>query len=197
MKVTLSNQEVNIGNIKSKDAISIDGKSRKLYPYTNDIKYFIFKKEKYFVLQKLDVWSGTYYFPIIFQYKNNKKNFTRTYWSDLGDRLQDVINKYKDFEVEETTTPSGPDTSKFVAVHRGDISYVKNYTNWGGQYSCDRYFTDFVKIGTAVKDKLPKEFWNDLMSVYVDAQLTGLTLNKRKPVLDVVEGSAFFGVGFC
>ena len=55
MKVILSNQEVNIDNIKDRDAISINGKTRKLYPYTNDVKYFIFKKEKYFVIQNIDV----------------------------------------------------------------------------------------------------------------------------------------------
>jgi len=195
MEVRIKNFELSIENTKDKNSIIINKKNRKLYPFIDNIKYFNFKNEKIFVLQELDVWSSTYYFPIVFQYKYNKKNFPKIYWNDLEDKLKNVIKKYKNYEIEDVSVPSAPDTSKFISIQRGDLEYTKKYTKWGGQYSTDKYFIHFIKIGTALKSKLPNEFWNDLMEIYTNALLTGLTLNNRKPVLDIVEGTAFFGVG--
>ena len=174
------------------DTVTKKAGKRKLIPVKGTRNFFRFKynKKTYYAISYYDY--GELDFKVFELNKNVPK---KIYWDDIPKLLDKLEEKYANLETKEKHSPSAPDTSKFISVQRGDISWEKNYCTTR-YYSriCYKYI---FKIGAAISfsSEGAKALINELLSIYLNAAKTGLTLNDRPIRIGKVSGSAWVGYG--
>ena len=121
------------------------------------------------------------------------KEFDRDiYWSHIPALLSKLIEKYDYLQTEDSSVPAAPDTSKFIATKRGDISFEENY--WTTSYYSKIGFKYIFKIGTGIKSN-KDQLLNDLLSIYMYAEKSNLTLDGHPIRVGNVCGFAWTGYG--
>ena len=115
-------------------------------------------------------------------------------WNDIPVLLNKLIEKYEYIQTDDSSVPAGPDTSKFIATKRGVLSVEKNY--WTTSYYSRIGYKYIFKIGTGIKSN-KDQLINDLLTIYMNAEKSELTLNNRPIRIGIVCGSAWTGYGIC
>ena len=81
-------------------------------------------------------------------------------WSTLETIFEEFEQFYKEFNNDNTSVPSAPDTSKFTATVSGWIKFDKDFSVSGGYYGFTRSFTYGLKIGGNFKYGNPRFMMN-------------------------------------
>jgi len=81
---------------------------------------------------------------------------------DFAKLCKKIVNKYKKYEKKRSMSPSAPDTSKFMAIHEGDIKYVSNDIIRGGRYGLDKFISAGIRVGFNVDGDIRKKIRNEL-----------------------------------
>lgn len=79
--------------------------------------------------------------------------------------LQAIIEKYKIHEVDNSSVPSAPDTSKFRASRSGKLQFEFNYFSSAGTYDFSRRFIFAVKIGSNIDAAIQEEIKEEIYKV--------------------------------
>lgn len=83
----------------------------------------------------------------IFPHFNGMHKNRRISWERLYSIMKDFETFYSEFENENISVPSGPDTSKFTATKSGWVKLDKDFNSGVTQYSCGSYFKYGLKVG--------------------------------------------------
>jgi len=116
--------------------------------------------------------------------------------------MHSLVEKYKSNQTGTSKMPSAPNTSKYVSTQYGDISYKQNVSTSGGTYGFDRFYPDFLKIGSSVtsdvRSQLKQEFeteWEKLTGIALTGKAV-VTSDGSKFYFSNVSGTAWGGFGF-
>ena len=144
--------------------------------------------EEYYFFELYSKWGESYSKPFI------REQILEGGWNDLKDKLSELADEYKDYNVEDETTPSAPDTSKFISVKKGDMQLREDYTYRRETWSSD-YYPYLVTIGTALFHRLPDDFWHKLLNIFADAIESGFRIGVNGARLGYIVGTAWIGFG--
>ena len=165
---------------------------RKLTPVKKTDNFYKFK------YNKKTYYAASWYDYISREFKIFEKNEdvpAEVWWDDIPKLLDKLIKKYsKKLKTREKYIPAGPDSSKFFSVKRGDISWEKDF--WYSYCYSRIGYKYMFKMGTAIKySKEAQELMDELLTIYLNAAKTGLTLDGRPIRVSNVWGSAWIGFG--
>ena len=180
---------------KEGKVVVIDGKKktiRKLKPVKGTSNFFKFKynNKTYYAVSWWDY--NTKDFKV---FEKNKDVPKKIWWDDIPELLDGLVEKYASkLETEEKHIPAGPDSSKFVSVQRGDISWEEDF--WHSYCYSRIGYKYMFKMGTAIPYcEEAQEMIDELLTIYLNAAKTGLTLNGHPIRIGEVWGSAWIGFG--
>ena len=180
---------------KKEKVVVIDGKKKtvrklKLVKGTSNFYKFKYNKKTYYAASWYDYNAREFK---VFEKKENVPE--KIWWNDIPKLLDGLVKKYAGkLETEEKHVPSGPDTSKFISVKRGDISWEEDY--WHACCYSGIGYKYMFKVGRAIPYcKEAQELIDELLTIYLNAAKTGLTLNGHPVRMGEVWGSAWVGFG--
>lgn len=79
----------------------------------------------------------------------------------LAERLREIINKYKQYEVKDSSVAAAPNSATFSASVGGFIRGAVNVRSSGGYYGVDRNYIICLQIGggipSEIKDQIKQE----------------------------------------
>ena len=79
----------------------------------------------------------------------------------LAERLREIIDKYKQYEVKDSSVAAAPNSATFRASVGGFIRGAVNHRSPGGYYGTDRNYLLCLQIGggipSEIKDKIKQE----------------------------------------
>lgn len=101
--------------------------------------------------------------------------------SHMADVFKTLAREYKQYEEGNSSSPSGPDTSKFKAIHHGMIEYFSGDSVYGDYYTPDRFASAGIKIGFNVESGIKKEIGSIVKSEYDSITLEVLQSDKSIP----------------
>jgi DNA repair protein RadC len=84
---------------------------------------------------------------------------------ELAKKIKKIVDKYKNKEVSDTTVPSAPNSSSFMASVSGKIKLVVNFIQRGGYYSRDKNVLIGVLIGNGIDSVTQKKIKQDIYEV--------------------------------
>lgn len=87
-----------------------------------------------------------------------------------------MARKYKKYEVDQTSTPAGPDTSKFRATRSGFVKAVGRGVTYSGSFS--RQYLCGIQIGGAIDFKKYKEIQTDIFDELSSHPELGIPVKK-------------------
>ena len=85
---------------------------------------------------------------------------------DIAKKSKELVKKFEDSQVENSSVPTGPDTTKFRSVISGEIKYVTNDTLHGGHYGVTRFVSAGVRVGSGVDKKVREEVQKAITSIF-------------------------------
>ena len=188
LKVIKRNTEDN----KITVVISDNGKKikRRLMPVASNffkIKYN--KKQYYIVFYSISDATDSLIFEL------DPKVPESIYWNNIPELYDEIIQEFKYLESADKSVPSGPDTSKFTSVKKGNLRWEYQY--WTSRFYSRVGYKYMFMIGTGIPlNEDRKRLINTLMTVFLNAAKTGLTLNDKPVRLGEVSGTAWTGYGF-
>lgn len=129
--------------------------TRKVRISSNGMEFITFEKERYFFFSQFVMSLGTdnRLIKITEELKEIEKNLDFS-WVGLGNLFMDLCDRYSNLQVDATSVPAGPDSSKFRATKSGFIRTLSKGERFGASsYSCGTYIHKGIQIGGAVVNK--------------------------------------------
>ena len=108
--------------------------------------------------------------------------------------MSELVDEYKEYNIEDETAPSAPDTSKFISVKKGNIQLREDYVYHRETWSSD-YYPYLVTIGTVLFHRLPDDFWYKLLNIFADAIESRFRIGGNEVRLGYIVGTAWIGFG--
>ena len=124
----------------------------------------------------------------------------RELFGALKEGMKDIVEDYAGRQVDASSTPAAPDSSKFTAAVGGMIEYAENVSFSGGKYGSPKTYRMFIKVGggidQGVKDEIQEEF-TELVSVMTGqpASNTLFTTDGYRFIFGSEDGTNYGGYG--
>jgi hypothetical protein len=118
-------------------------------------------------------------------------------WASMEKILEKIVETYKEHEVENTSIPSAPDSTKFRASVSGKIKIRKQHISYGGRYDLDYYFPVCITVGGGIDREIHKEI-DEIVRKLSDKMKGSLSCDAKKGSHRSKSGTNFsvYGLGF-
>ena len=162
---------------------------RKLENVAQNVYQFKYKHETYGIIKYYYGFSEEF-----LQFKFIDKYDYRHTWLTLKIDLEDLRDRFKEYEVTDTSIKSAPDTSKYLATVKGNLEVREDYSHTPGKHSLPDFYGMLFTVGNNAQ--LPTQFYNELFTI-----LTGglkneeLNISNRRPRFGIIDGTAWTGYG--
>jgi hypothetical protein len=88
---------------------------------------------------------------------------------EILNKLRTIVEKYDNYQVADSESPSAPDTSKFIASHSGHLSCgVSSYSSCMGNGE-----NFYVHIGSNIKNNIHEQIINDVKKMFDEYNTDG------------------------
>ena len=173
-----------------KDANTRKIYERKIKSIDKTLRRFRFDNQDWHVLEVVGESSFTRPFQL------NKNTYEAIYgWNIYIEFMKMLVSDWQDYKTADETVPSAPDTSKFYAVKMGDIAWEENYIKHREVWLNPYFFPIIVKVGSAIRTKMPQEFWDEYFSIIAGGLKNELKINNKSAVLRGIHGTAWTAYG--